>query len=396
MGTDDIDDLVVVGGMARVQAVRKAMKYLYRLEPVRPALSDVIMALGAARLAAARAGEHEPVSVNDVSPHSMGIKLRNARFRPLIRRNERIPCRVSKLFRSANRERVVIELFSGENELTTHNTYLGRFELEKVPSGQFPVAFYMDDSGLLQIKSIDKSSGEESDIDVQHSGGLSPSELQALQEQRELRAKSHSQRPQTEPKPQIGFDTLRMRKTPLLDADTSPSQRHKKLPTTTRSGEKSTVRSAPHDGTPPPTTGIQKVHRPDLTYPIDVDEDSLVGSTLSGRYVIDSILADGGMGRVYLATHKLLQKQFAIKVLHPELATNRDIAERFVREAQAASSIRSEHVVDISDFGALDDGTGYFVMEYLEGRTLEDLLDERGALSANRRPFRSAFRSPTV
>jgi serine/threonine-protein kinase len=108
--------------------------------------------------------------------------------------------------------------------------------------------------------------------------------------------------------------------------------------------------------------------------------DAYVGTTLGERYVVDEVIGEGGMGRVYLAHHKVIGKKVAIKILHAELARDKEAVGRFVREAKAASSIGNPHIVDISDFGELSDGSTYFVMEYLDGITLGELI-EKGAVA---------------
>jgi len=100
--------------------------------------------------------------------------------------------------------------------------------------------------------------------------------------------------------------------------------------------------------------------------------DPLVGATLAGRYHIIKKLGEGGMGAVYLATHNLLEKQVALKVLHGEFARKPDLVERFMQEAKAASRIRHENVIDISDFGTTPEGMVFFAMELLKGHDLHE------------------------
>ena len=104
--------------------------------------------------------------------------------------------------------------------------------------------------------------------------------------------------------------------------------------------------------------------------------DPYLGTVIEGRYLVDSVLGEGGMGIVYAGRHRTLAKRVAIKVLKRELADDRDMLERFFNEARAASSIGSPHIADVADFGMLPDGTAYFVMEYLDGVSLGGLLDQ--------------------
>jgi serine/threonine-protein kinase len=114
------------------------------------------------------------------------------------------------------------------------------------------------------------------------------------------------------------------------------------------------------------------------------DSDPLLGKVLDGRYEIQAILGEGGMGLVYKAKHVTLGKKLAIKVLKAEVSKDQEIVQRFRQEAQSATSIGNHHIIDISDFGVLPDGSTYFVMEYLDGKSLTKAIEPGSPLRASR------------
>jgi tRNA A-37 threonylcarbamoyl transferase component Bud32 len=117
--------------------------------------------------------------------------------------------------------------------------------------------------------------------------------------------------------------------------------------------------------------------------------DPLIGSTIDGRYIIESQIGQGGMGFVYAARHAIIDKRVAIKVLKKEHLSDESAAQRFIVEAKAASKIGHQNIVDITDFGVLpgaagQSGAAYFVMEFLDGPTLAKLQTQLVQIDAIR------------
>jgi eukaryotic-like serine/threonine-protein kinase len=109
--------------------------------------------------------------------------------------------------------------------------------------------------------------------------------------------------------------------------------------------------------------------------------DPVPGTVVDGKYRVDRILGEGGMGLVVSAVHLGLEQEVAIKFLLPEAMRNKVAVERFLREAKVAAKVRSEHVARVHDVGTLEEGgVPYIVMEHLEGLDLGKLIDREGAL----------------
>ncbi len=104
--------------------------------------------------------------------------------------------------------------------------------------------------------------------------------------------------------------------------------------------------------------------------------DPFIGRTIGGRYLIEEELGSGGMGAVYRARHQIIGRDVALKFLEPALVRNERQRKRFLGEARAANQINHEHIIDITDFGETEDGLVYMVMEYLEGRPLDEEIEK--------------------
>ena len=110
---------------------------------------------------------------------------------------------------------------------------------------------------------------------------------------------------------------------------------------------------------------------------------NLIGSVIAERYRIDKFVAQGGMATVYLAEDLRLDRKVAVKIIHPHLATNSSFRDKFIREAKMAARLSHPNLVNVFDQGT-DGSTAYLVMEYVEGITLRNALDDFGALESIR------------
>ncbi len=112
--------------------------------------------------------------------------------------------------------------------------------------------------------------------------------------------------------------------------------------------------------------------------------DPILGQLVAGRYRVVRQLGEGGMGQVYLAMHEAIEKEVALKILKPEYSAKEDIVTRFQQEAISASRIKHPNVLEVFDFGKVDNGCAFLAMEFLSGNDLADELVQHGYLSTKR------------
>ena len=187
ISANDIDEIVMVGGMTRMPKVISEVKNFFGKEPNKSVNPDEVVAMGAAIQAGVLQGDVKDVLLLDVTPLSLGIETLGGVSTKLIEKNTTIPTKKSQVFSTAedNQPAVSIRVLQGEREMATDNKLLGNFELIGIapaPRGvpQIEVTFDIDANGIVNVSAKDKGTGKEQKIQIQASGGLSDEEIEKM------------------------------------------------------------------------------------------------------------------------------------------------------------------------------------------------------------------------
>lgn len=193
--SNDIDEVILVGGMTRMPKVQAKVKEVFGKDPSKGVNPDEVVAVGAAIQAGVLKGDVKDVLLLDVTPLSLGIETLGGVFTKLIEKNTTIPTKKSQIFSTAadNQPAVEIHVLQGEREIAANNKTLGRFQLVGIPPAprgipQIEVAFDIDANGIVHVSAKDMGTGKEQSIKITASSGLSEEEIDKLVKDAEIHA----------------------------------------------------------------------------------------------------------------------------------------------------------------------------------------------------------------
>tara|TARA_B100000029_G_scaffold451745_2_gene476516 strand:- start:3063 stop:4997 length:1935 start_codon:yes stop_codon:yes gene_type:complete len=198
---DQIDEVILVGGMTRMPKVREVVEKFFEAKPHTGVNPDEVVAMGAAIQAGVLQGDVKDVLLLDVTPLSLGIETLGGVFTRMIDRNTTIPTKKTQTYSTAedNQNAVTIKVFQGEREMAADNKLLGNFDLVGIPPAprgvpQIEVTFDIDANGIVSVSAKDKGTGKEQTIKIQASGGLSDADIDQMVQDAEKFAEEDKKR----------------------------------------------------------------------------------------------------------------------------------------------------------------------------------------------------------
>ena len=192
---EDVDQILLVGGMTRMPAIAKKVEEIFEKEPNKGVNPDEIVGVGAAIQAGVLAGDVKDITLLDVTPLSLGLETLGGVMTKLIDRNTTIPVEKKQIFSTAadNQPAVEIHILQGEREMAQDNKTLGRFILDGIPPAprgvpQIEVTFSIDANGILNVKAVDLATKKEQKITITASTGLKEEEIDEMVQEAEKHA----------------------------------------------------------------------------------------------------------------------------------------------------------------------------------------------------------------